>query len=424
MHRYWNCWDPGVFDEPDESSGRGLRGLLADLGVEPARGGDWFDRTDAAVEAGPDRLLPRLRHADLEIRRMTTHALSWSWADAGMILPALREHLPAENDPPTRAGIVSAAANLTTQLPDEARPAAIAWLEECLGHPDPVLRFNAALGWCEFLLLPEDPLPAVVLSALAGALHDGGPAWEELWGRGWDRASSAAMDALYPRDADRLVYLARLTEQPVRPPRFNSLLVNTVQNVFSRDGGLTAEPRLLPVAGRLIETIGDLLADPALPARDRIGIATSLAHVRNGVARPAADALVVALDDPDRDVREQAAHALARSGDHRCLPAVRAILARDQLPRDVQHLISGMRVHAADLLPAVAQRLARAPDAGGYLSPLIAGLASWGRAAAPLEPDLRRLLAIEEAREDPATSRSWHPAPQIRTTLTAVCATG
>jgi hypothetical protein len=99
---------------------------------------------------------------------------------------------------------------------------------------------------------------------------------------------------------------------------------------------------------------------------------------------------------------------------------VRSILARDRLSRDVQYLISGMRGHAADLLPVVARRLAGAPGGGAYVGPLIAGLASWGRAAAPLEPDLRRLLAIEEAREDHATSRPWHPAPQLRATLRSI----
>jgi hypothetical protein len=352
---------------------------------------------------------------------MTTHVLGYSWADAVTILPALHDRLVAEDDPPARAGLMLAAANLTTQLPVEDRPAAVHRLERNLAHEDPVVRFNTALGWAEARLREDEPVPAVVLTALAEALHDGGQAWVDLWGRGWSHASGAAMDALWGRDLDRFAFVLRLAEQPVRPSDYRALLVETVVTAYTRDGGLPPEPRVA-MADRLIEMIGDLLLDAALPVRTRVGVAKGLADLPNGVARPAADQLVEGLGDPDREIRLHAAYALAHAGDHRCLPALREIIGRGPLPWRSGRLLSGMWVHAADLLPAVAQRLATVPEARFDVGGLVGGLASWGRAAAPLEPELRRILTLFEAGEDPATLKPWHTTAVIRSTLAAISA--
>lgn len=266
LHRHWEAWDPGVFHEPDEPSGRGMRALVADLGAGPRPDMDWADLIEAAVGAGPARLLRRLAHADPELRRMAAHALGWCESSA---LDDVYAHLPAEPDPPTRAALALAAACLTARLTADARAAAEHRLAGLLGAGDPVVRFAAALGWAQFLLPADARAPGPVLAALTGALGEGGGAYEDLWGRGWDRADHAAAGALAPVDA--VSFLLRRSELPGPPADLPDLVVEEVL----RAGGAAAQED----AGRLVTLIGGWAAEPGRTAAFRARAARALAKL-------------------------------------------------------------------------------------------------------------------------------------------------
>jgi hypothetical protein len=402
------------FDEPAESSGRGMRKLVSDLGLDRCPDPDWADLVVAAVDAGAARLLTRLEHADPEVRRMVTHALEWCWNDARQIVPVLLDRLVVEPDPSTRVGILLAVAHLIATLPPGAgeRTALERELTANLERAEPVLRFGAALGWVEHLLKPGDPVPAGVMDALAATVETGGPAYEALWGDGWDFALHAAVSALHGRPADQLSLLLRTSEQPQLPRGFTVQAGTVLSDSFTRDGQRrNGHERVTP----LIEVLGRLAANTDEPTPERVEAARHLANLPESAARPAADMLATLLADPVADLREYAAHALARAGDHRCVPALREIIGRDQLPLGIEHLVSGMRAHAAELLPTVARRLAAVPPVeviflagrrttvrGGlrhYEDGLVSGVASWGRDAISLAPELRRILGLYQAEQ-------------------------
>ncbi|MQA86375.1 MAG: hypothetical protein GEV03_17505 [Streptosporangiales bacterium] len=392
----------GGVDEPAEEIGRRMRHLLSDLGRSAGSDCEWWaDVVNAAAEAGTPALLARLNHADPEVRRAVTRVLEWCWDDAEQILPALWTWLSFEPDAPARVGIVLAAARLAAALPrGEDRTASERRLYGYLDRgADSAACFAAALGLVEHLL-PGSPVPAAVLDALAATLDAGGDAYTALWGQGWDMPLDAAIHALRDRPEDQVALLLRAADNL----RARKTWVVKAGAVLERSPD-RGRP-LVPVLGRLV-----LDAEPAV----RELAARKLSYLGGPVILPAMDMLAAALDDPVANVREQSAHALARAGDSRCVAPLREMLSSYPLPRDVEHLVAGMRAHAAELLPTVRRRLAAVPPVavvflddrrtrveGGLRAgehDLIAGLGTWGNAAAPVVPELRRLLDLYRAEQ-------------------------
>src|SRR5688572_12415256 len=95
-----------AFDEPGEPSGRGMRALVADLGLTGRDVSEWTRLVPTPMDVGIPALAARLDHADLEVRRMVSHVLEWFWADADEALRVIETRLEAEDDAPARFGLV------------------------------------------------------------------------------------------------------------------------------------------------------------------------------------------------------------------------------------------------------------------------------------------------------------------------------
>jgi hypothetical protein len=418
----WNFWVTFLdVDEPSESSGRGMRALLAGVAPgAPAPDGDWLDLVAAVAKAGVPALLAELEHPDPEVRRMVSHALLWLRQDAATIVPALLNRLDHEPDPPARLGIVLATAYLTGEVTAE------------LASDDPARRFAAALG----LAGHRDDYGPAVLGALASGLDEGGAAFEDYWGQGWDSALDAAVHAVEDHAA-RLDLVLRMAGLSPLPTGFPAVAGRALNNGFAPGGvphaGFEAAPTLvLRLAG--------VMSDPAIPAPVRESAASVLAGQPAGVARPVVDTLAEQLDAPV--LRDHVARALALSGDERSLPVLHDMIDREPLPPDMSTLLAEMRGHAGALIPQMLARLEnavplevvflegnRTTGRGGIqrVEPLIYAARSWGKAARPLVPQLRRLLTAYEAERARCAGRVvedyWplvHPLRLLTTTLSRI----
>jgi hypothetical protein len=418
----WNFWITFLdVDEPAESSGRGMRALLADLNPgAPVPAGDWLGLVATVARAGVPALLARLEHPDPEVRRMVPHALVWLRQDAATIVPALLDRLDHEPDPPARLGIVLAVAYLTGDVTAE------------LASDDPVRRFAAALG----LATHRDDYGPAVLDALVSGLDEGGAAFEDYWGWGWDDALGAAVHAVED-PAARLDLVLRIAELSPLPAGFPAVAGGALSNGFAPGGvphaGFEAAPALvLRLAG--------VMSDPATPAPVRESAASVLAGQPAGVTRPVVDALADQLDAPA--LRDHVGRALALSGDSRSLSVLRDVIDRDPLPPDLSTLLAAMRDHARALIPQMQTRLEKAvpleviflegnhtTGRGGiqHVEPLIYAARSWGEPARPLVPQLRRLLTAYEAERARCAGRVvedyWplvHPVGLLTTALASI----
>jgi HEAT repeat protein len=418
----WNSWITYLdLDEPSESSGRGMRALSADVNPgAPVPADDWLALVAAVAKAGVPALLARLEHPDPEVRRMVSHALVWRRQDAATIVPALLNRLDHEPDPPARVGIVLAIAYLTGDVTAE------------LASDDPARRFAAALG----LATHRDDYGPAVLGALVSGLDEGGAAFENYWGEGWDDSLGAAVHAVED-PASRLDLVLRVAELSPLPAGFPAVASGALSNGFAPGGvphaGFEAAPALvLRLAG--------VMSDPATPAPVRESAASVLAGQPAGVARPVVDALAEQLDAPA--LRDHVGRALALSGDKRSLPVLRDMIDRDPLPPDMGALLAEMRDHAQALIPQMLTHLEKASPLtviflkdnrttgrGGIqrVEPLIHAARSWGEPARPLVSHLRRLLTAYEAERARCTGRLvedyWplvHPVRLLTTALASI----
>jgi hypothetical protein len=418
----WNFWVTFLdVDEPSESSGRGMRALLADVDPgAPVPDGDWLDLVAAVAKAGVPALLAQLEHPDPEVRRMVSHALVWLRQDAATIVPALLNRLDHDADPPARLGIVLATAYLTGDVTAE------------LASDDPPRRFAAALG----LASHRGDYGPAVLGALVSGLDEGGAAYQDYWGWGWDDALDAAVSAVEDHAA-RLDLVLRVAELSPLPAGFPAVAGRALSNGFAPGGvpntGFEAAPAL-------VRRLAGVMSDPATPAPVRENAASVLATQPAGVARPVVDALAEQLDVPV--LRDHVGRALALSGDERSLPVLRHMIDRDSLPGDMSTLLAEMRDHAGALIPQMLARLEKAvplevvflenngtTGRGGIqrVEPLIYAARSWGEPARPLVPQLRRLLIAYEAERARCAGRVvedyWplvHPLRLLTTTLAGI----
>ncbi|MFI0444885.1 HEAT repeat domain-containing protein [Actinomadura sp. 6N118] len=392
------------FDEPGESSGRGMRGLVAALGLAVREHPEWSDLVPAAWNVELTELSARLDHPDLEIRRMVSHVLEWFWTEADEALQVIKARLENEDDAPARFGLIMAAARLGPHASAPAEP----WFAGLLGaENDPVVRFAAALGWCEHMRPAKAWPPAAVLDALIETIEPGDAALEAYWGGGWDTGLGTVQAALHDRPRDMAYVLLSIAE---RHPQMTPA-------VSSRAGQVLIRARQPKDAAALVPLLARSLHDP--DERARADAARALAYVPGEISRPAMDDLAAVLDDPKAG--DHALIALAKAGDERAVPALLRLLGEERLPLWISSALEHMGAHADALVPAVLRRLEDVPpitvvflEGGGvqvrgglrvYESDMLREVAGWGSAAAPLVPQLRRIHALYLAEQERCAGR-------------------
>ncbi|GAA3782351.1 hypothetical protein GCM10022225_83380 [Plantactinospora mayteni] len=341
---------------------------ITDAGDEELR---WAREGRAAVEAAVPTLLQLLDHPHSEIRV----GAAWILADfperVPELDPALRARYAAEPDSGTAAALVLTIGELWRSSDD----APTRWLRGVLVEaPSREVRAAAAtaLLWCGVEDLPDGLIRALQeeLNAPKSALDD------TLWTLDTDRADllTGALEA-HPAALIELTAASLLTAGPADQGSF-ARRAGTVMRAWR-----AAPARLLPALAGLF------------PVRDR-GIRQVVVDeiARGGPAvaelPEVGEALLPLLDDDSPWTAERALEALARAGDARCLPALRAALAQP-LP-DPTSCLAGMARHAAELVEPLHAHLASMERR--TLAGVLAGIRTWGTRAEPLIPDLIGLL--------------------------------
>lgn len=158
--------------------------------------------------------------------------------------------------------------------------------------------------------------------------------------------------------------------------------------------------------GNIARLLGQYLAasEPRLRARAAETLAEMFA-----LAAPAADDLarLLASTPPAGWVAGKSVRpvvkALARIGDDRVLPALRAILDRQDMPEDIGFVVRSFpNIRADDFVPRICRRLSDAADAENgdwLLRSLVHALGGFGPAAASAVPDLLALMRRAPAKD-------------------------
>ncbi|MFC5004167.1 hypothetical protein ACFPIJ_40875 [Dactylosporangium cerinum] len=389
-----------------------------------------FHAARAAVAAAGPLFLRLLSDVDPDVRRAAPAVFLVGRGDAGLYLAALRDRLAVEPDPGVRGAIAAAIAGLgshaTAGLVSGIDPAEVgAWFSGWLSTPalnmsDVRCRITAVadvahaapdtltgdlipavvdLVRADLPAVPPMTLPTLSASRPADLVH----AMTELRSSEPRRAAdsgdalvSELSQALNGRIEDRISLLTGLLSAGEPAARRAALRPAKALMGYWR-GDYEA----------LVVLVGAQLADARLAGRS----ALVLEHL-DALAAPAVDALAAAVasapledrygDGPTPWIvswpREgptvgPTVWALAALHDARALPAVRAIVERDVLPRNAAPLAARYAVIAPDLLPAVRRRCAELTGsaAAGHHRVLAATVAALGPAAVEATPDLLAL---------------------------------
>ncbi|MDX2393686.1 HEAT repeat domain-containing protein [Streptomyces sp. DK15] len=344
----------------------------------------WFP----AWERATPRLLELLADPDPEVRRLVPFPLAQAVAGAAEVLPALHARWKAEPDTSAAVGLVFAAGQLLRHTPARWPPEVIDWLTALPAHPDPDQRFAGVLALRRSGLGGRDPRHLDEAAAYIGAARTA--AWQRSWaGPGRPEWLPTRIDGLLGDDREGRTRLAATLLE-----RGDGNALPVADAVMSR--WRSPVRTLLPlVAARL--------SDPAPPHRRR---AVALLAAAGRRAEPWADELVAACADEERHVAPSALHALVRIGDPRAVP-----LAAERLRRPFHGLrpatchggthmpslgdvLNPLRPFAADLLPALRDRLRTAPTSDERRG-LLGVLTDWGASAAPATGDLVALLGTD-----------------------------
>ncbi|MFF3016631.1 HEAT repeat domain-containing protein [Streptomyces sp. NPDC057939] len=341
----------------------------------------WFP----AWERATPRLLALLADPDPEVRRMVPFPLAQAVAGAADVLPALHARWKVEPDKSAAVGLVFAAGQLLRHTPVAWPPEVIDWLTSLPAHPDPDQRFAGVLALRRSGLGGRDPRHLEEVAAYIGAART------ETWQRSWAGPGRAEW---LPTRIDRLLG----DDHEGRTRLAATLLERGDGNALPVAAELMSRWRS-PVR-TLLPLVAARLSDPAARYRRR---AVSVLAGAGRRAEPWADELVAACADEERHVAPSALHALVRIGDPRAVP-----LAADRLRRPFHGLrtatghgathmpslgdvLNPLRPFAADLLPALRDRLRTAPTLDERRG-LLRVLAHWGDSAAPATGDLVALL--------------------------------
>ncbi|MFD0567048.1 hypothetical protein ACFQ2M_37665 [Kitasatospora saccharophila] len=314
--------------------------------VPPGTDGTWW----AAWARALPQTLALLDDPLPAIRRDTVRMLRTCPTPGRDLLPALLRRLRTEDDPATRLALLAALGPVQRREPAGAQgPGARETLHALLADGDLQERLGAV-----FALAPEDPgLPARHADLIARAVRDpGARRWDEGGGPGSVHGRAAR---LFPAPGPATAFVHELLrDHPDAAHRAAAL---------EQAGGLLADwhsptPRLLPAIAAHLD---DPVPEVRLLALDL------LARLGPPAVTPHADRIAALLGDADTAVAATATWALARGGDPRCVPALRAApeafgdtghLDRAALPAlpEVLALLPG---HADALMPVLERLLAR-----------------------------------------------------------------
>ncbi|GIG89734.1 HEAT repeat domain-containing protein [Plantactinospora endophytica] len=389
----------------------------------------------AAVAAGFPVFLDLLTDPDPAVRRAVPEAMLVCRAEAARVLDVLRHRLPAEPDPEARTALVETVGTLVRRaaaghLPgvgESTLRSATGWLLDLVddGSVAPALRLTALTSVSAGApsLLPADLVPRA-LTLLDGAYQTPAPPPEPA-GFSTDTLLGAVRELREQADAGR--------QGPRLGPAVGSLsralgdrvedrlrLVGTLLRGSDRERRLDA----LPAAAQLVDgwrgdyrelvvLLAAQLADPH-PKLSRAA-ARPLVHLGE-LNRPAADALAEAVTGAAREEPHDSAAgppawlmvwpshgptvggtltALAGLGDLRALPPLRWALERDDPPKDVGAVLSGLGPAAVELLPLVRRELRRLTPESRDFQERRGGLARAVGALGPLGvPALPELLPL------------------------------
>lgn len=349
----------------------------------------------AAWRATWRSVLPLVADRDAAVRGAAAHVLGLGAEPVADAVAALVRQWADETDAATRLDLVMAVGDCVCR---EEEPAAVAWLRSLLGHDDPQVRLAAVRA-----LHRVDPeVPRRHLDDVLAATRDGDLApW--LAGRTSGRRGRAVVRAV----------AGLFRDDPLTGAAFALGLCDGTGDAERRAAALVVTADLLSwwrsPAAAFPDVLADRLGDPEPELRYR---AAHLLGCLGPVAARTADRLAGVLDDDaaadwrtTRTVGAAAAWALARMGDHRCLPVVldqlaggRALTGTETDDRGgwsvptlpaVDEVLGPLPPPA--LLPAVRARLVDAERTAEQRA-LVRALAAWGPSAAPAVPELVDLL--------------------------------
>lgn len=338
------------------------------------------DRCRAILRDASARLLTLLDEPDPIVRAAAVHLAVALPIDRADIARALRQRYARETDASVRVGLV-------LSIGEAATAEDLEWLNRLATDIDEPLRFAAAAA------TPAIDRDALVDLAVRATPHRA--IYQEWTG------PNLISRALRP-SADDIAYqvgqIHRLGTNPNADLR---------ADILAEAGHLVLRSRTATVD--LTPTFVAALDDTE-PRIRRMAI-----DLLAGIA-PAdhADRMADVLADPDKQTANWAVFALARSGDARCLPRLRAMASGDDTTfpfggshysfdrywfgcrPGLQELLLPMRVHASELVEPLRVRLRR-DDTSPAHHGVTAALTAYGPAAAPAVPELTRLLTTSNA---------------------------
>jgi hypothetical protein len=386
----------------------GVLELLASIGgadlddLVAVVGRPTYEAAERAVEAAYPLFLELLDDPDPEVRRAAPKALQAGRNDAGRIVTALLDRpTGAEADPGARAAVIAAMGTFGRRAAAgqfaDVDPAVIgAWLADIAGDPDadPQTRLAALaeLACCAPDRFPPDAVASTVgllrtvYAAGSPPAQPAGFSTDSLVGALREMSEGEAAGRLAPQAAElvrrasvslgdrveeRVQLLTQLLREPGWEVRYDAL-----------------RPAKVLIEGwrgsyeELVFLLGEQLLDPhpRLPA-----VAASALEYLDVLAAPAADALAAGLEAAPREsphTRQgglpgwvttwpgkppavgRVLRTLIQLRDPRALPAVRWILERRTLPREIGGLVGHFGAGAAALVPLIRQRLQDQAPAG------------------------------------------------------------
>ena len=337
-HR-WNLLDLAAEIARRNHFGRDSRCDLLQAADDEQRYDNWGYPGHWSVQAGRDALAPDtaillslLHDPGPHVRCRAAYALAAASDHPAEITDGLRQRLGSETEPSVRISLLLGIAQTAREHHHHQLDATTTWLHGLWSDPAQPLdiRLGAAIAW---LCLTDAPPPDGLLDPLADAATPEAHEWMR--------------HLPWPDDIDD-------------------------------HGGLGA----WPVALLRADTPGP---DTALTLR----LATS-PHPQTRIAAIRAAAL-----DHDDEVRAWATVGLAHCGDHRSIQPLAHLFGQDRCPwpsgnayganlRMPARLLDALRPHAAQLLPALIERLGEAGDGWSPLAnDLVRGLGCWGPDAGP-----------------------------------------
>jgi len=346
-----------------------------------------------SIQAGRDALaadaailLALLDDPDTQVRCHAAYALAAASSRAAEITDRLRARLAAETEPAARISLLLAAAQLAREHHHQL-DATTAWVRGLWSDPARPLdvRFGAGLAR---LCLTDTPPPAELLDLLAHAVSPHTADWmrQVPWPDDIDRHGGLGVWLAHLLRGDQpgpdTALTSRLSTSP--HPQARIAAIRAGYHIAAQSRQATDE-----IVADMAQRLGDVNRPVALVAArylGRVGAATA----------PVADLLAAAALDHDHDeVRAWATVGLAHAGDPRAVAPLAGLLGQDRCPWPHSNaagadlctpvrLLDALRPHAAELLPALIDRLHEGGDGWGPLAgDLVHGVGSWGEAAGP-----------------------------------------